>query len=1726
MTQCTTSGSAVCCPDETFWTPALSAAAGCTACPGGLFGDGSETSCHDYCPTGRYKSASACLACIPGSYRTATSGTAASDCTACAAGKFSAVSRATTSSVCVSCGVGNYSLAGATQCLQCPSGTYQPATERTALSDCLKCDAGRYSTGVGESSSGACGQCPNNTYSGATGASNSGACQACPEFSHSSPASQAISACVCDLGYKGNNGGPCTLCGTGEWCISGTSNPCPAFSRALKQGISRLEDCVCSPGYYGYALLNPTPCTVCPANSYCDGLGANSTQRCPNGKYSLPGQSVSGACFCPPFASTGVGAANMDMCACDKNYLQVPNATSPIAGFSCAPCPAGQICYNGTNSSCPPFSSPPVGKPVQTFMDCLCDPGYYNATTQTETDLCQSCKENYYCLGKGLDIKKCPDDLQLSPVPSTNVSACYCKSGWYGIGNVTCQVCPADKYCTLGDAWSCSQNSASVQGAASVSKCTCNAGYYGPNGGSCSDCPSGTYNTMQGCEYCNSKVSGDCLKCEVGTYSNASARTSKCYLCPPGTYLETTGHTLVEQCSACPAGTYQTGWGMSSAANCTQCDFGTFSNISARTTPCDSLCSVGTYLDVKGMRLISDCISCPVGTYSMKFGNPSLSYCTPCQEGTYQDEARSGFCKDCPAGTYLNLAGMSNVSQCISCPVGTYQAGLAKTSLDECLPCWAGTQQPAVRKSTCDPCPLNTFEPGAGSAACGLCPANSSTVSIAGGASVAACVCKGDLLLDVAAAPTPTCRTTKCAPGAYLDQTANPIVVTGANMARSCGALSNQACPTNDALGILYPFRESGDGANDGVKLTYDLDANGELVNDYSFRLGQMTNPWWVIDLGSIRLITGGKIWNQYYGCYDSTLEVSALLSCGKFLMKFQIWVGNDHTDYLKNTKCYEDGSPGSIELNTKAANYSKAFSCSANGRYLFVLLPISSFQLAIGEIEIFGYTMASRFVNQGACISCPIGTYGRASGMLAVGECTKCGAGAYQSGVGMTSAGDCLVCGPGLYQSLLGASSCATCGAGQYQTGSGMAYASNCTLCGPGKYQPAKGAQEEPACAQCGVGAYQTGYGMPSAGNCTQCGAGTFQTGMGMQFAGNCSACGAGKYQSAMGVTGCTQCGRGAYQTGQGMPSAANCSLCGAGKYQELVGQIASAACLECGPGKYQTGSGMPSEAANCSLCRAGTYEASDAPNVCTACPANSNSTGGNWTCQCSGDYAGVISLAGESCSGCTVCDPDHADTTGSCDKVTRVDTVRCACHASYFGSGRTCAPCSACSPHASRTECPVNSTADVSACSCLAGYYGDGRTCTACAGCDAKAKLTTSCPAGTASDISVCSCNAGYYGDGRACTECTACDAHATQTTACAAGSASDVAKCSCNASYYGSGFACSQCRACSPSATQKVECPAGSTSDVANCSCNTGYYGGGFACTQCAACSPYANQTASCPAGSAVDTAACSCIAGYSGTGFSCAPCRTCSPNATQSAYCSAGSTLDTVACSCRPGTYGDGFGCAQCVPCDAHAVQTSTCAAGSTNDTSTCSCNTGYTGTGKVCLLCPAGTWGSSAGMCTPCPRGTYSLDGVCLRCPQGTYQPIEGGISLAACTPCPLLSTTAGIGSDRRTLCLCVAPYVSSITESGGGCAGCSANEYPEVDGSGCKSCPPFTQGPSNSVGIQQCTSNAGYYAVYTRKLFVTVTLPEDEYDPATFEAYIRAAAGGGRDLKIEVEPVR
>jgi hypothetical protein len=110
-------------------------------------------------------------------------------------------------------------------------------TVNQTLSECTNCSAGTYATGGAY----ACTPCPVGTYSSVTGARNFSTCQSCPAYSTtvvliydqitsgtnldalktpnavdyyfaSITGADNINDCLCNAGYSGPHGGPCTAC--------------------------------------------------------------------------------------------------------------------------------------------------------------------------------------------------------------------------------------------------------------------------------------------------------------------------------------------------------------------------------------------------------------------------------------------------------------------------------------------------------------------------------------------------------------------------------------------------------------------------------------------------------------------------------------------------------------------------------------------------------------------------------------------------------------------------------------------------------------------------------------------------------------------------------------------------------------------------------------------------------------------------------------------------------------------------------------------------------------------------------------------------------------------------------------------------------------------------------------------------------------------------------------------------------------------------------------------------------------------------------------------------------------------------------------------------------------------------------------------------------------------------------------------------------------------------
>ena len=603
----------------------LSAQSDCTPCGAGMYQN----------ETGQTE----CVPCGAGLYLIATGSDAASDCQACGVGLYQTGNGMQAAEDCLACGPGQYQdVTGSADCKTCSSGTYQTGSGIGTEEGCTRCGGGLYQPLTGQVSAEACLMCPSNTFQPLRGQGLESSCQACSPFSHSPSGSVIREDCVCDLGYEGANGGECTVCNSSVWCRSGTPNKCPDHSLTNGTGASTIIDCLCLPGYYGFAL-NPVPCALCQTDYYCPGEAANLTLECPYGEYSLPGADSASSCFCPANASSGPGSSSVWSCTCDPGFKRI-SSVDPIVGWGCTHCVAGEVCYNDTVTQCPVDSYSETG--VGNFMNCVCNPGFYQVENPTATLMCQQCEQGYYCPG-GVSKSQC-NARMTSNMQATNVSACYCEDGYVGIGDVTCQECQSPYYCTLGMPLQCPQYSASVDRSSVIQNCSCNTGYWGQNGGSCRACAPGTYKNFQGCVSCQNVVATDCAACPLGTASNDTARPSVCPSCEPGYYQDTPSLTT---CKACVAGTYNAQTGMAALANCT-------------------LCPVGTYSATVGASDVSTCLACPLGKYCATTG---MTAPVSCAAGTYAGETGLSACLPCPVQTYM---GSTGASVCTACADGSF----------------------------------------------------------------------------------------------------------------------------------------------------------------------------------------------------------------------------------------------------------------------------------------------------------------------------------------------------------------------------------------------------------------------------------------------------------------------------------------------------------------------------------------------------------------------------------------------------------------------------------------------------------------------------------------------------------------------------------------------------------------------------------------------------------------------------------------------------------------------------------------------------------------------------------------------------------------------------------------------------------------------------------------------------------------------------------------------
>ena len=240
----------------------------------------------------------------------------------------------------------------------------------------------------------------------------------------------------------------------------------------------------------------------------------------------------------------------------------------------------------------------------------------------------------------------------------------------------------------------------------------CEMGQYNDTD-TCLNCPSGFHADRTDLT--------ECLRCNAGTFQNVSA-SANCKQCPNGEYQPNKTATECFECAdyisydshcvkTCPEGSWPSGnmcaycgagyYSTGGETTCSKCETGKYKE-STSPEPCET-CPTGWESTVsrdacdqcsKTQGVIKGkCETCQAGTFSS-----NSEVCLPCSKGKYQALQGQSTCQDCPAG---RAAGSSGQTACEPCAAGRFAT---TTSNLECIQCELGTGTSLPGQEDCDDC--------------------------------------------------------------------------------------------------------------------------------------------------------------------------------------------------------------------------------------------------------------------------------------------------------------------------------------------------------------------------------------------------------------------------------------------------------------------------------------------------------------------------------------------------------------------------------------------------------------------------------------------------------------------------------------------------------------------------------------------------------------------------------------------------------------------------------------------------------------------------------------------------------------------------------------------------------------------------------------------------------------------------------------------------------------
>ena len=394
-------------------------------------------------------------------------------------------------------------------------------------------------------------------------------------------------------------------------------------------------------------------------------------------------------------------------------------------GGPCTRCEVGTYKSESTSQSpnagcttCPVNTNSPTGS--YTILNCKCKAGWAGPGGN---DACNECDD---------------DEKSIFPDPT----ACKCKDGLVRSDHSPCETCDIGKYWYNDGIYdnlciACAMYQTAPPNSWSIADCMCDFGAtqtqgFDLSGGiTCEKCDVGTYKDTQGSAQCDAcptnefsstsskdclcaagssrQLDGRCILCKensdapqesVGACAcnagiKAPAVTRPCEIFEAGSY-EIGGFTGVHAvCNDCVAGKYQYYMGRTACSDC-------FANaeVTAHRTGCS--CNTGYFASSHTFEDFSVvCSTCLVGEYYIP--QQSMTWCTPCELGTYKNQSGLAACDQCPAHSTTYGLGAAEQSECL-CDAGQFHGG----KLEMCTLCQAGKFSNLDGATGCTECPGNT----------------------------------------------------------------------------------------------------------------------------------------------------------------------------------------------------------------------------------------------------------------------------------------------------------------------------------------------------------------------------------------------------------------------------------------------------------------------------------------------------------------------------------------------------------------------------------------------------------------------------------------------------------------------------------------------------------------------------------------------------------------------------------------------------------------------------------------------------------------------------------------------------------------------------------------------------------------------------------------------------------------------------------------------------------